>query len=282
VLVIPVAIYAFLLSIGYLIFLPICWLTTLTLGRIPLAFFGANSSVIRYEARLAGYWDLVSSEWPWGSFGDRPDPATILFESIPDWSTDAMADSSIEGAGGYVAWQLRLPKSARWLLALFLALGLAYEGLVQAGAIPLDHNGYGLGIRFYIRTGTSAGDYNEAVQLANAFRSFSATFNDLTKQGDAKCHSLSCVEGLGDQQANGFRSFGDEVSSLDISSPYSSRAAAIDSDADLLARLYGALYKSSSVQSFQSYSASHGAEILSTTTRFNDEVRALIGDLQEG
>jgi hypothetical protein len=280
VLVIPVAIYAFLLSTGYVIFLPICWLTTLILGRMPQAFFGANSSVIRFEARLAGYWDLVSSEWPWGSFGDGLDVAAPVATETPNPSSEMTDLPSIEDTESQPGWVLRLSGSARWLLALFLALGVTYEGLVQAGVVPLQHNGYGYGIRFSFRTGSSAVDFTDAAQLATDYRSLSTKFNDLTQQGNTKCHSLTCVEELGSQQGELFRNFGLELSSLNVESSYSAAATAIEGDASLLATVYGVLYKSSSAKSFESYSAAHSSEIISTTNRFNDQVRALVRDLQ--
>lgn len=71
----PIALPAWVLSSflvsGMGVFSVLTWLITLVRGSVPVPIFQANSAVIRYFIRSTGYGSLVSSEWAWGSFGDR-------------------------------------------------------------------------------------------------------------------------------------------------------------------------------------------------------------------
>jgi len=39
-------------------------------GRMPQSLYEAYAAILRYQARLGGYVVMLTSEWPWGLFGD--------------------------------------------------------------------------------------------------------------------------------------------------------------------------------------------------------------------
>ena len=74
VLVFPAWVLGALLGYGLGAFSIVTWILTLVLGRIPQPIHEANTVVLRFLARVNGYFYLVTSEWPWGSFGDQMVP----------------------------------------------------------------------------------------------------------------------------------------------------------------------------------------------------------------
>jgi hypothetical protein len=75
ILAIPALIVQNLVYYGtFTIMAVITWLIVLVMGRMPVPLFQAMSAAIRYQARVAGYTDMITSEYPWGLFGDSPIP----------------------------------------------------------------------------------------------------------------------------------------------------------------------------------------------------------------
>jgi Domain of unknown function (DUF4389) len=71
ILVIPVSIVAGVAALGlYTIGLFIGWLIVLVKGTMPETLFQAIAAVVRYQVRVSGYLLMVTSEYPWGLFGD--------------------------------------------------------------------------------------------------------------------------------------------------------------------------------------------------------------------
>jgi hypothetical protein len=78
VLGLPAWALSILLGEGLGAFSVVTWVLTLVLGRIPEPIFEASAMVLRFSARVNGYLSLVTSEWPWGSFGDRAEPGELV------------------------------------------------------------------------------------------------------------------------------------------------------------------------------------------------------------
>ena len=49
----------------------IAWVIVLFSGRMPPSLYQAYAAVLRYQARFFGYSLMVTSEYPWGLFGDK-------------------------------------------------------------------------------------------------------------------------------------------------------------------------------------------------------------------
>jgi len=80
ILVIPAYIISAVISgifLGLLLF--VGWLVALVTGQLPNVLYEVFSTVIRYQARLFGYFTMVTPEYPWGPYGDTP-PYTV-----PGW-----------------------------------------------------------------------------------------------------------------------------------------------------------------------------------------------------
>lgn len=105
--------YASLLLYGMILFSPITWVITLVLGRLPEPLFKAHASVIRFAVRSNGYQCMVTSEWPWGSYGDLGGAQTpIARPEMPD-STAAHFNLVLQG-------------SAKRLVTVFLVIGILW------------------------------------------------------------------------------------------------------------------------------------------------------------
>jgi hypothetical protein len=94
ILAIPVVVVAMLLLWGACtIALFVTWLIVLIAGRMPETLYAALAAVLRYQARVSGYMLLLTSAYPSGLFGDRPDPGE-------PWAT-AEPGGFTAGPGGF-------------------------------------------------------------------------------------------------------------------------------------------------------------------------------------
>jgi Domain of unknown function (DUF4389) len=94
ILAIPAAVVAMLLLWGACtIVLFVTWVIVLVAGRMPETLYAALAAVLRYQARYSGYILLLTSAYPSGLFGDRPDPAE-------PWSSGAPGGFAA-GPGGF-------------------------------------------------------------------------------------------------------------------------------------------------------------------------------------
>ncbi len=84
ILVIPASIVALVLGGSFTTLLSIVgWLVTLVTGRLPRTFFDIFSVVLRYQARLGGYYLMLTPEYPHQPFGDTPPPRYPGWELEP-------------------------------------------------------------------------------------------------------------------------------------------------------------------------------------------------------
>lgn len=97
-----------LATAGLSIVLFFVWIATLFSGRMPPSAHLATAAVLRYQQRTYAYIGLVTTEYPGGLFGDRPEAG----------------DAGQEPSRGTLA----LPGGARALLVVMLVLGLGLQG----------------------------------------------------------------------------------------------------------------------------------------------------------
>ena len=94
ILAIPAAVVTMLLLWGACtIALFVTWVIVLVAGRMPETLYAALAAVLRYQARYSAYLLLLTSAYPSGVFGDRPDPGE-------PWSTSAPGGFTA-GPGGF-------------------------------------------------------------------------------------------------------------------------------------------------------------------------------------
>ena len=120
----------------------VAWLITLVTGKLPAPLHLAFTAVLRYQTRYYCYLGLLTPTYPWKLFGDEPDAstppghdtATPGYGAQPGYGTP---ESGYGTPGGYgwaqpaspsADWPLVLPRSAKILLSLFIALGLILDG----------------------------------------------------------------------------------------------------------------------------------------------------------
>ncbi len=72
ILVIPASVFAQLVRYGLTVpLLIVMWFVILFRGTMPPTFYVCYSALLRYDVRLSTYFLLLTSEYPWGMFGDR-------------------------------------------------------------------------------------------------------------------------------------------------------------------------------------------------------------------
>jgi hypothetical protein len=71
IIAIPAYFVVAVVQSGYQAAAVIIWLIVLVVGRMPTSLWEANAAVLRYITRYYAYLALVTSEYPWGLFGDR-------------------------------------------------------------------------------------------------------------------------------------------------------------------------------------------------------------------
>ncbi|MFJ9112301.1 DUF4389 domain-containing protein [Streptomyces sp. NPDC102283] len=105
-LMIPAAIMQSLAVYGWWALALVWWLITLCLGRMPRPLFEATAATLRYRMRFSAYVMMLTPAYPKGLFGD--DDLAVA----PERSRSATRP-------------LVLSSAAKWLVVLFLVLGLA-------------------------------------------------------------------------------------------------------------------------------------------------------------
>ncbi|MFE6772925.1 DUF4389 domain-containing protein [Streptomyces griseus] len=106
-LMIPAAIVQSLAVYGWWALAFVWWLITLCLGRMPRPLFEATAATLRYRMRFSAYVMMLTPAYPKGLFGDDGDLAVAR----------EPARSATR--------PLVLSSAAKWLVVLFLVLGLA-------------------------------------------------------------------------------------------------------------------------------------------------------------
>ncbi|WP_415960243.1 DUF4389 domain-containing protein [Streptomyces sp. 021-4] len=105
-LMIPAAIVQSLAVYGWWALCFVWWVITLVLGRMPRPLFEATAAILRYRMRFSAYAMMLTPAYPKGLFGD--DDLAVA----PGHSRSATRPLVMSSAG-------------KWLVVLFLVLGLA-------------------------------------------------------------------------------------------------------------------------------------------------------------
>jgi hypothetical protein len=69
-LALPAAVVTATVMTGLVLALVAAWPVALVRGRVPASLHQTAAAVVRYQCRLLGYLLLLTSEYPWGLFGD--------------------------------------------------------------------------------------------------------------------------------------------------------------------------------------------------------------------
>jgi Domain of unknown function (DUF4389) len=196
--------------VGWFVLSLFIWLLVLVLGRVPGALFDATTALLRYSFRYNAYYWLLSPAYPWGLFGDRPEPAAPPRAPVagpaeaggplgPPAAT-AVADQTAELEQPRPSRRLVLPAAAKRLLVLFLVLGVASYA---AGGVV---------------SATLAGG---TVSKARALNEVSAADTTLNSRGQkyqqdvAACgQELQCVQTATGELATAFEAFAGEVDGI--------------------------------------------------------------------
>jgi hypothetical protein len=97
----PIAIFVGILGYGLNIFSIGSWFMIVFTGRMPKPLFEVTRAVLRYQARLGGFFWMLTPEYPWGIYGE------------PQETTDAT------GPG----WTFKLSQSARTAMTSLIIVG---------------------------------------------------------------------------------------------------------------------------------------------------------------
>ena len=106
ILVIPAYVVAGVAASGLGLLSVGSWAMITFTGAQPKPLYEATRAVIRFETRLAGYFWMLTAEYPWGLLGDEP----------------VSGDSASEDS----SWSLRLSEGGRNAVYVLLALGVLY------------------------------------------------------------------------------------------------------------------------------------------------------------
>lgn len=108
ILVIPASIVATVAMNGLGVVSIASWAMILFTGKLPDALYEAARAVVRFYARTAGYFSMLTPQYPWGLFGD----------GAPDGERSAQVTPGVRGP-----WTLRLSSDARTLVIVMLVIG---------------------------------------------------------------------------------------------------------------------------------------------------------------
>jgi hypothetical protein len=130
ILIIPAGLVWTVLSYGLgTVMLLITWLIVLIRGRMPQPLYEAIAAIVRYWARVKGYWYLLTDVYPAGLFGDRPEPVPGPGSppqlALPADYVAQPAPAAAASAPSGVPGPLVLSRSAKRLVGLTLGIGAA-------------------------------------------------------------------------------------------------------------------------------------------------------------
>jgi Domain of unknown function (DUF4389) len=103
------------------------WLIVLIMGRMPQPLHEALAAILRYWARLKGYWYMLTDVYPAGLFGDQPEPVTggevpSALALLP--ADHVGAPAAATGVPSAAPGPLVLSRPARGLVGLTLGMGV--------------------------------------------------------------------------------------------------------------------------------------------------------------
>jgi hypothetical protein len=109
----PALLLTQLISSGISVLLFFVWLVTLVAGQVPTSAYLAMAAVLRYQLRTWAYMGMLTSDYPWGLFGDRDDDAPA----------SAFVDEDVLPSSPRVD-RLVLNRGAKVLITIALVLGI--------------------------------------------------------------------------------------------------------------------------------------------------------------
>ena len=109
ILVIPAGIVSSVVASGLGLVSVASWFMITFTGAQPIPLYEATRAVIRYQARIGGYFSMLTAEYPWGLLGDLP--------TVPDAQGDAVEPG---------AWSIRLSQGGRTAMIVIIVLGAIY------------------------------------------------------------------------------------------------------------------------------------------------------------
>jgi Domain of unknown function (DUF4389) len=270
-LVIPAQLLASLMLIGYEVAAFFVWLLVLLLGRVPGSLFDATTALLRYNFRYYAYSWLLTAEYPWGLFGDRPtsgapaeQAAAAMTPPGPAPAAAAVAPAGPAPAAGQATLAAPLPEAApteaalagrseqpehpwigrrlvlspgaRRLLILFLVLGAA--SLVTGGTLGA------------IAGARTAGDTRTLAAVVSAHKDLGRQLEKSQRDVVACNQDLGCVQSADGELAAAFEGFATEVDGLEFSASAQDEAAEVGRAAHEVARALQRLVATSSPEEY--------------------------------
>jgi hypothetical protein len=238
----------------------IAWLITLITGKLPAPLHLAFTAVLRYQTRYYCYLSLLTPTYPWKLFGDEPGasaPVTAApaespwgnppayggtpaygtppgYGATPAYGSYGAPASGYGAPGGYgsapapqpVSWPLVLPRSAKNLLIVFIALGLITNVGDEYASAKFRH-----WIANSIDTRTLAiSNWN------TADNALTANLNRWQTAVQACDQKLSCVTAADGQAASSMSAFAGQVKAIAMPSDAASAATQLAADATKVAQ----------------------------------------------
>ena len=109
ILVIPAWIVVSVAGYGLGVVAFASWFMILFTGKLPEPLYEATRAVVRFGARVGGYFAMLTPEYPWGILGDGP----------PDGESSTELNPGVRGS-----WTLRLSPSGRTAMIVLLVIGV--------------------------------------------------------------------------------------------------------------------------------------------------------------
>jgi hypothetical protein len=180
----------------------IAWLITLITGKLPTPLHLALTAVLRYQTRYSCYLYLLTPTYPWKLFGDEPaasDPVTAASaEAVPPAEfTESVESVETPTPTG---WHLVLPRSAKNLLIVLIALGL------------LGDVGYGAEWARLRDAGNDEAQWHNAVATLNANMEAWSNAMNVCQQSQ----NLACAEHWDAKVAYNLSSFVGQVRTITL------------------------------------------------------------------
>jgi hypothetical protein len=107
ILVIPAAIVGSVVGTGIGFISVASWAMITFTGALPIPLFEATRAVVRFQTRLAGYFWMITAEYPWGILGD---------------ATATRGAESTDGGD----WSITLSEGGKYAMYVVIALGAVY------------------------------------------------------------------------------------------------------------------------------------------------------------
>jgi hypothetical protein len=212
-LLVPAALLSTVAIYGLLVLSFIGWLTGLFAGKLPEPIHQAVAAVNRYSARYAGYGFMVTSEYPWGFFGDQ--------------AAETPADP----------WRLILSAAAKGTLTACLVVGAGAWG----ASVAIDS----------LTFGTAVSNTASLAQIQRANSVLGRTFSSFQSEVAACNQQLTCVTKLDRGAGQALETFGTSVSAAGVPAPAAADASTLANESNLAGRALVQLGSATSVAQYQ-------------------------------